>query len=327
MQPEPEFGVTSDVAITVLVDNHADLIVDSTNSVKRFHKRPLLAEHGFAALVELREAGTRILWDAGVTDVALLENAQRMDIDLRTIDLIAVSHGHGDHLAALNRVLRTMEAYPQARKWDPGTTVADVDCWLEKQGVDLVIHPAAFRERWWVFKDQSRTGPSLVPRAEWEALGARIRSSTRPYRLGPGCWTTGEIPRHSFEQAGITNEMAYRDGGSFRQDELEDDQAIVINVASKGLVILTGCAHAGVVNTVRHAKEISGVERVWAVLGGFHLGAASSEEIQLTIDALAKETPAMVAPTHCTGFQAMSAFSRQMPEAFVLGTVGTTYLF
>jgi 7,8-dihydropterin-6-yl-methyl-4-(beta-D-ribofuranosyl)aminobenzene 5'-phosphate synthase len=93
------------------------------------------------------------------------------------------------------------------------------------------------------------------------------------------------------------------------------------------LVVLSGCAHRGIVNTVQRAREISGVERVWAILGGFHLAPESDETITQTIDTLAEVGPQMVVPSHCTGFRAIAEFARRMPEVFVLGTVGTKYVF
>jgi 7,8-dihydropterin-6-yl-methyl-4-(beta-D-ribofuranosyl)aminobenzene 5'-phosphate synthase len=101
----------------------------------------------------------------------------------------------------------------------------------------------------------------------------------------------------------------------------------VINVAGKGLVVLAGCAHSGILNTVDYAREISGVDRVWGILGGFHLISSTGEEIQQTIDSVKSLNPTLVVPTHCTGFTAIRMFADQMPEAFVLGVVGTTYLF
>jgi 7,8-dihydropterin-6-yl-methyl-4-(beta-D-ribofuranosyl)aminobenzene 5'-phosphate synthase len=108
---------------------------------------------------------------------------------------------------------------------------------------------------------------------------------------------------------------------------LEDDQAIVIHVKDKGLVMLTGCAHAGVINTVTYAQEISGVERVWAILGGFHLAPAKDPDIERTIDEIQKLGPALVVPSHCTGFKAISQFAARMRAQFVPGVVGTQYLF
>jgi glyoxylase-like metal-dependent hydrolase (beta-lactamase superfamily II) len=116
------FGHTQTATITVLVDNRADLIVKSTDTVRRYTKEPLLAEHGLAALIELgdrsdrSDAGVRILWDAGMTHIALLENMRRMQIDPATIDVIALSHGHGDHTAAMTEVIKAMVA---GCRWSP----------------------------------------------------------------------------------------------------------------------------------------------------------------------------------------------------------------
>jgi 7,8-dihydropterin-6-yl-methyl-4-(beta-D-ribofuranosyl)aminobenzene 5'-phosphate synthase len=164
-------------------------------------------------------------------------------------------------------------------------------------------------------------------REEWEAAGARVILAEAPYELGPGCWTTGPVPRDSFEKAGTPASMAYREGDAFKRDKVDDDQAIVVNVKNKGLVVVAGCAHAGIVNTVNHAKAISGVDKVWAILGGFHLALAKDEEIQRTIDEIKSIKPKMVVPSHCTGFNAIREFSAQMPDAFVQGAVGTRFLF
>ena len=322
-----DFGETPDLEITVLVDNTADLLVKSTGTVKRFTEEPLLAEHGFAAMVELKQAGVRILWDAGISTTALLENARRMKIDLAAVDLIALSHGHGDHYAAMADVLRAAVRRPEPREWPADASMEEIRAWAEGYRVPLVAHPAAFRERWGIARDGRKYGPHLAPRSEWEAAGAQIVLSEGPYRLGPGCWTTGQVPRRSFEQAGTPPSRAYREGDRFMPDLLDDDQAIAINVRDKGLVVLCGCAHSGIVNTVHHAIEISGVENVHAILGGFHLAPAKDDEIERTIDEIARLQPKLVAPSHCTGFKAISRFSTRMPDQFVQGAVGTTYLF
>ncbi len=321
-----DFGVGQGVKITVLVDNTADLIVRSTETVKRFTREPLLAEHGFAALVDLEEVGVRILWDAGISQVALLENAERMKIDLTTVDKIALSHGHRDHFAALTSVIRCVAKKPGAREWARDAPVEEIRTWVKGQKVPLIAHPAAFRERWGIAKDGKKRGPHTVPREEWEAAGAEIVLSEGPYRLGPGCWTTGAVPRKSFEQAGTPASLAYREGDEFIRDRLDDDQAIAIHVQDRGLVVLTGCAHSGVVNTIRHAQKISGVERVFAVLGGFHLARAKEDEIERTIDEIVSMRPEMVVPTHCSGFRATGRFAERMPDQFVQGVVGTKYL-
>jgi 7,8-dihydropterin-6-yl-methyl-4-(beta-D-ribofuranosyl)aminobenzene 5'-phosphate synthase len=321
------FGDTAGVEITVLVDNNADLLVKSKDAVKRFTEKPLLAEHGFAALVELKEAGVRILWDAGISTTALLENAHRMKIDLTTVDLIALSHGHGDHYAAMTEVLHAIAPRPEFREWPPDASMEEMRAWARGRKVPLVAHPAAFRERWGIAKDGKKYGPHVAPRDEWESAGAEIVASEGPYQLGQGCWTTGAVPRRSYEQAGTPPSRAYREGDEFVRDWLEDDQAIVINVREKGLVVLSGCAHSGIVNTVQYAKEISGVDEVYAILGGFHLAPAKDDEIERTIDEIIKLRPKVVVPTHCTGFKAIAQFASRMPDEFVQGVVGTKYLF
>jgi 7,8-dihydropterin-6-yl-methyl-4-(beta-D-ribofuranosyl)aminobenzene 5'-phosphate synthase len=290
----------------------------------------LLAEHGFAALVEVD--GRRILWDAGMTRTALLHNAEKMEVDLSAIDTIALSHGHGDHTAMVSDVLRAIDVQPQPRRWEAGTPVEEIVAHSQGQRVPLVAHPAAFRERWGIRADGTKHGPGQpAPRAEWEALGAEVILTEEPYQLGPGCWTTGFVPKRSFEGSGAPSSRgyrrAYREGTAFLEDHLEDDQAIVVNVAGKGLVVLSGCAHRGIVNTVLHARELSGVERVWAILGGFHLAPESDAIIAQTIDAVIEMEPRLVSPSHCTGFRAIAEFARRMPEAFVEGAVGSKYSF
>ena len=107
---------------------------------------------------------------------------------------------------------------------------------------------------------------------------------------------------------------------------LEEDQAIVINVKDKGLVVLSGCAHSGIVNTVQHAKEFTGIDKIYAVIGGFHLARANDDEIDKTIEYIKSTKPAYVIPSHCTGFKAIGKFAQEMPDEFIEGIVGATYM-
>jgi 7,8-dihydropterin-6-yl-methyl-4-(beta-D-ribofuranosyl)aminobenzene 5'-phosphate synthase len=321
------FGTVDSVTVSVLVDNCADLIVRSTDSVQRFTDAPLLAEHGFAALVEIDDGAARVLWDTGATGTVLLENARCMKIDLSTIDAIALSHGHSDHTGAVGQVL-SLASRMAPRRWPSDPTAEEIEAWQKAQRLPVVAHPAAFRERWVIREDGSKYGPILPPpRAAWEAAGAEIVLSAEPYRVHPGCWCTGTVPRRSFERGGRSDTLVYRDGEGYRRDGLEDDQSLVINVKGKGLVVLAGCAHAGIVNTVTYAQEISGVDRVYAILGGFHLAPADHDEIERTIDAIQRIGPQLVCPSHCSGFTAASRFAARMPEAYVRGLVGTKYVF
>jgi 7,8-dihydropterin-6-yl-methyl-4-(beta-D-ribofuranosyl)aminobenzene 5'-phosphate synthase len=171
-------------------------------------------------------------------------------------------------------------------------------------------------------------GPHLPPpEAEWKAAGAEIVLSEGPYELAQGCWTTGFVPRTSFEKSGRPTNLLYREGSDFYLDDLDEDQAIVIHVKGKGLVVLSGCAHSGIVNTVKHAKAFTGIDTVFAVLGGFHLARSTDDEIDQTIAYIKSQKPKVVSPSHCTGLRAICRFAQEMPEEFVEGVVGMTYYF
>lgn len=322
------FGETQQAAITILVDNQASLIVKSTDTVKYFTKKPLLAEHGFAALIDLPEEGLRILWDAGITSLALLENMKRMEIDPNTINTIVLSHGHSDHTTGVTDLLRWMDLKPKPKEWEAGASIKDMVSWSDAPHLPVIAHPAAFRERWYIDREGKRYGPVLPPpRDEWEAYGAKVILSDQPYQLSPGCFSTGEVPRLSFEKSGRSGSRLYRQEATFSPDDIEEDQALVLQVKNKGLVILSGCAHSGIVNTIRYAIQISNVDRIWAVLGGFHLAEAKEDEIQQTVEAFKGFKPEMIVPSHCTGFKAQCRLAVQMPDAFLFGVVGATYLF
>lgn len=327
MSPRDIFGSVRQAAVTILVDNRADMLARSTETVRYCTDEPLLAEHGFAALVEIDDGEARILWDAGMTRIALLENMRRLKVDPTQITHIALSHGHGDHTGAMADVLQAMAPQPEQRRWEASLPLEEVLSWRPRR-VPLVAHPAAFRERWSIGRDGTRHGPTLPPpRGAWEAAGAEIILSEGPYRLVPGCWTTGAVPRRSFERSGIPPHRYYREGTTLIPDEIEEDQALVVHVEGKGLVVVAGCAHAGIVNTVRYAQEISGVERVWAILGGFHLARTTGEELRLTIDEIERLAPAVVAPSHCTGFAAIRRFAERMPASFREALVGARFTF
>lgn len=316
------------VTLTVLVDNKAYLIVESNDQIQYFTDGPLLAEHGFSVLIRLDNSESQILWDAGVSKVALLENMKRLKINPGHIAKIVLSHGHLDHYAALTVLLNEMDIWPEAKEWQGNLTADDVEAWIEMHMIPIIAHPAAFRERWWKKEDGTMVGPFLPPpKQEWQAAGATITTSEEPYELGPGCWTTGYIPRDSFEESGRPTRLFYRQGSDFAHDDMDEDQAIGIFLQGKGLIILSGCAHSGIVNTVNQVKQIFGIETIHAIIGGFHLAEASDEEIDQTIDLIKGFAPKLVVPSHCTGFRAINQFAQEMPDEFAEGVVGATYQF
>ena len=315
------------ISLTVLVDNKANLMVESTDTIKYFTEKPLLAEHGFSVLIQVDDSEKQILWDAGVSQVALIENMKRMEIDPKTISSIALSHGHLDHYAAMTDLLNEMQLAPEDKEWGETVTKEEVEDWLAEFQIPIVAHPAAFRERWWVNDDNKMVGPFLPPPdLEWKAAGAKIILSEEPYKLAQGCWTTGFVPRTTFEKSGRPTKLLYRNGSDFIPDELEEDQAIVINVKDKGLIVLSGCAHSGIVNTIQHAKELTGINKIYAIIGGFHLANADENEISKTVEYIKSTRPTYVIPSHCAGFQAIGQFAQEMPDEFIEGIVGATYI-
>jgi 7,8-dihydropterin-6-yl-methyl-4-(beta-D-ribofuranosyl)aminobenzene 5'-phosphate synthase len=321
-------GFVERLTLTVLVDNKANMIVDSSDTVQYFTEKPLLAEHGFSALIQPGDSGETILWDAGGSDVALIENIRCMKLAFSAITKIALSHGHWDHYAAMTALLDQMQLSPRPQAWPEGVNEAELNEWLEKSQIPIIAHPAAFRERWVKKEDGTLKGPFAPPPVKrWKAAGALIIQTENPYELAPGCWTTGRIPRHSFEESGRPKNRFYRDGDDFIPDDLDEDQAVVINLRDQGLIVLSGCAHSGIVNTIEYARKLTCVEKVHAIIGGFHLASASQDEIEKTTAYIKDLRPTYVIPSHCTGFQASSQFAREIPDAFIEGVVGATYRF
>lgn len=324
------FGEVSSFSVTALVDNMTDMLLKSSVEVERYTQEsgePLLAEHGLSFLIDVKGQNEKFLMDAGITELTLMENIQRMKIDTSTITKIVLSHGHPDHIMSMTKVIKEIAGVPKPQNWPVKTTDSEIGKWMDKQKIPVVCHSAAFRERWKAFPDGTKYGPMITPINEWEAVGAKIVVSDGPYQLADGCWTTGEVPRETFEKAGTPKIFTYRDEEGFHRDFVDDDLAIAVIVKNKGLVVISGCAHSGIINTVNQAKRISGEERVYGIIGGFHLISSTPEEIQLTIDEVKALSPHIIVPTHCTGFPAIVQFATQMSEQFVLGVVGTTYNF
>jgi 7,8-dihydropterin-6-yl-methyl-4-(beta-D-ribofuranosyl)aminobenzene 5'-phosphate synthase len=305
------------VEITCLVDNIVDVLLPSTEVarrpviVKNWYERPLIAEHGFCAAISLQTHGAnhKLLLDSGLDPVAASHNADVLDFDLSGCESLISSHGHIDHAGGLLNIRTRMN---------------------QKRKIPLVLHGDAFRNRLVKFPD-GRTidlpapDKSLLGKAGYE-IAERNSASLM---IDDAILVTGEIPRTNNFEKGFPNHYAKVDDGSIESDPLiKDDQAVVLNVKDKGLVVITGCGHAGIINTLNYAKELAGEDRIYAVLGGMHLSGGFFEHIiPKTMDDLERLKPTFVVPCHCSGLKAVSEISRRMPRSFMQNSVGTTYIF
>jgi 7,8-dihydropterin-6-yl-methyl-4-(beta-D-ribofuranosyl)aminobenzene 5'-phosphate synthase len=305
------------VEILTLQDNYIDLTVHDSNDV--IHRamplrglelsNSILAEHGFSALVTVHtgDESRTLLFDFGLSEFGAAYNADATGADLGTIEIMVLSHGHSDHIIGMEALVAK----------------------IGKPGLELVAHPAALRRgRYLKVNEQIKVDiRSLAPEKVAEA-GVKLVTTDKPYPLLDGhVLFLGEIPRHSGFEKGVPN-MFYTDGGAEKWDPIEDDTAIVAHVRDRGLVVLSGCAHSGIVNTVRHARELTGENRLLAVMGGFHLnGPLIEPAVQPTIEALKDMAPRYIVPTHCTGREAVRKIEEAMPDAFILNMAGTKLVF
>lgn len=303
------------VEITTLLDNTVDALLPSTDTVKRyvlqrdfFTSDTLVAEHGFSALVTVSDGDHQesFLFDAGLSRDGLTHNMDVLGIKANELHAIVLSHGHADHTNGLMGLARR----------------------LGGRRLPMLLHPDAGMQRKVCFPDGREI---VLPPPDQKSLGQEgidfIEDRKASYVLGGLAMVTGQIERTTAFEKGLPFHFAF-DGGQWQADpSVHDDQAVVMHVKDKGLVILTGCGHAGVVNTIRHACKITGVDRVYAVVGGFHLsGPAFDPIIPDTLAALKALNLQLVVPGHCTGWKAIHTIAREMPAAFVQNSVGTKLL-
>ena len=255
-----------------------------------------LGEHGFSALIEPSD-GDPLLFDTG-QGLTLLHNARRMNKDLSRVRQVVISHGHYDHAGGLMPLLD--------------------ECGTKQ----VYCHPSVFNPRFRV-KDTGECYPIGIPasREELEVAGATFDFSKGFRVIAPGISLTGEVPRVTDFETG--DQGLYNDCTGQELDNTPDDQSLVLETG-KGLVLVLGCCHAGVVNTVEHVAYMTGRRDFYAVIGGTHLGFCSQEQIGKTVAALRTLGLKKLAASHCTGFAASARLSREFPAEFQTAMVGYT---
>ncbi len=305
------------VEILTLQDNFIEITAsDNSAIISRARylmhgeiKTSIRAEHGFSAIVRTTTAGrTRtLLFDFGFSTDGAAANAKAMGIDMGEIEVMVLSHGHSDHFGGFDKLVKM----------------------IGRDGLELVLHPAAFKQkRYLKFAGNFKARFPEVTRRKIERTGVRLRETREPLSLlDRNVLYLGEICRRTEFEKGMPHAF-FMDKGRETWDPIEEDTGIAINLKGKGLVVLTGCAHSGIVNTVNHARTVTGVNPVHVVMGGFHLAGPAFEPIVgKTIDELKKINPAYIVPTHCTGRKSVIEIEKAMPEQFILNMAGTALTF
>jgi 7,8-dihydropterin-6-yl-methyl-4-(beta-D-ribofuranosyl)aminobenzene 5'-phosphate synthase len=272
------------------------------------HFRLPIAEHGFSMLIRLFCNGTAhsLLFDTGGSPEGVVANADRMGLDLSEIETIVLSHGHYDHFGGLLAVLR----------------VAD------KKDLPIIVHEDMFKTRGVADnKGTIRKHPDFP--TDYHVKPARYVRTKQPYLTADKTTlVTGEIPRETDFEKGFLQQRVLTNGQWQPDPWIWDDRAIVINVRQKGLVVVSGCAHAGIINTTRYAQRIVGTDSVFAIMGGFHLAGKEYEPlIGQTVEKLQLINPNLLVPSHCTGWKGVHAIAEAMPHAFAWNSVGNLYRF
>ncbi len=251
-------------------------------------KPQLRNKHGLSFFIQAKIGDDKVtvLMDTGPSPEALLYNADMMGINLENVDVIVLSHGHYDHTGGLHEALKQV-----------------------KKRVPVIGHPTVFEPKLSMMPHLRLIGAPVTSSDILSASGVPVFASD-PVKIANGITTTGEVPRISaFETVrGFWTVHNQR----FIEDKMIDEQSLIIDIEGKGLVVVAGCAHAGIINTIKHAQKIAENNRVHAVLGGFHLINADANRIQATVDELQKLDPEFVGPCHCTGKKA----AKKMAEAF-----------
>jgi len=305
------------VEILTLQDNYIEITaMDNSPVISR--ARPLkegefrvsvLAEHGFSALVKtsLQSKTHTLLFDFGFSEDGAAQNAKVLGADMTQVEAATLSHGHMDHTGGMQKLTAL----------------------IGKRNIPFVVHPAVFKSpRYIKYGEDYRINlPQLTREAVREA-GLSVIETAKPYLLlDDTILFLGEIPRRTDFEKGIPVAYWQKDGQE-TWDAIEDDTSVVMNLKDKGLVILSGCAHAGIINTVQYAVEVTGMEKIHVIMGGFHLSGPLFEPIiDRTVAELRKFHPDYVVPVHCTGRKAVLTVEREMPEQFLLNMAGTKLTF
>lgn len=302
------------VEMLTLVDNYVDVLLAGGPGFTRaglarkgdgeIPRHTLVAEHGLSLLITVYRDGVShtVLLDTGYNSSTMLHNMEYLNVDQSNIEAVVLSHGHMDHSGGL---------YPLLKKLGRSVTV--------------VAHPDAFRQRFLVRPQLGKLSfPLTADMENFRKLNAEFVDASGPVYLAESMiLITGEVPRTTGFEKGMPGAFL-EEGAEMVPDAIRDDQAVLIKLAGRGLVVISGCAHSGIINSVLYARQLTGESRVAAVIGGFHLSGTDMEPlIDSTVRELKQLSPDLIMPMHCTGWNAIQRLQSEFPKSFVLSSVGT----
>lgn len=302
------------LSVTTVVDNFIDSLRADEKIAKRFtlaHARrmpTLKAEHGLGHWVEVERGGEtrRIAFDFGLTGESYTHNFLELGLDAGRVDAVALSHGHVDHYGGLGGFLKT---YRRRMKGEIAF-YAGRDHFLPR-----------YNER-----NNARVYIGRLDRDELERYDLDVRVVERPTLLPEGVMLSGEMHEtEPFEV--IPPSLKVERDGQVVQDSFIGEQTLIANVKDRGLVVVTSCSHRGIVGICRHAVKVTGVPKVHAVIGGFHLSGLAGERITQVVDTFRTLGVDYLIPQHCTGLEAVIQMGVHLPNELVVSSVGSTFTF
>ena len=308
------------IEICSLVDNYSDMFLPDSEMVKRLRVLPPngpLAEPGLSFLIKVYAGSEEhtILFDGGISDECLLHNAQSLaqsralllgeiGVNIQDIEAVVLSHGHFDHFGGLVGFFNKME-----------------------KAIPLYLHPKATVTRRFQMNPEMAIDMPGIDETALKNAGANFQQERLASVIASDLiLISGEVERVTDFEKGMPGMEAQIDN-EWIPDPFYDDQGLAINLKNKGLVIIGGCSHAGIINTTKYLRKKAGVDKVHAILGGFHLTGDNEDIIDPTIEEVKAINPDYIVPMHCTGWTAINHFAREMPEQFLLNSVGSTFIF
>ncbi len=315
---------TNETSVTLLTDEKFNGVVVQPEA----NANRLLAEHGLALSITITENGAKhtFLLDAGGLSSTILENSKQLSVNLKEVEKLVLSHGHFDHFGGLVKIMAELkegaEFYVNPNCFFPNYVI------VTKSGEELTLEDINTNLRKLDKEGKLKMNKKLPPlnRDQINNLAAQLKikviETKEPVGLYRGVTTSGEIELFDRNEVskGFFLERAKKE---FEKHTFRDETAIYIHVKDKGLVILTGCGHTGIVNTIKHGQKITGVDKVYAVIGGFHKEYESDDNIDNAVKFLEGLNPAIVCGMHCTGFKFNKSMSRN--PSHTLGVVGTEF--